>query len=187
MDPTNLSKRTKIVLFVAGAVVAALFLYSLATADAEELQMGPDEHISTPHIMVHDPEKSCQLGSYLCDHEKFHPIYQLLELLTGESCCHNSEGRPTKDIKDATPGQVNQGFRYQAWIDGQWCPVSESALMRISEEQRTQFMRYKRINPELFYQFLEHDHAFAPESQIDGNGKKICPTVFCIYKKMGNE
>lgn len=130
--------------------------------------------------------ETCNIGDYLCGHDYFHPIYKLLELITGKSCCHNQEGRPTHDIEEATSEQRAQGFAYNVWIDGQWCGAEESALMRISESQKTEFMSYKKKNHELFYAFFEFDHAFAPKSQVV-DGKKMCSKIYCIYKKKDSQ
>lgn len=141
------------------------------------------------HIHKAHEQEECRLGDFLCNHAKFHPLYQLLEFITGQSCCHNSEGRPTRDIEDLDAkvpdqqAQIAAGYRYRVWVDGMWCPAKEDTLMRISEAQKEQFRRYKRVNPDLFYSFLEYDHAFAPKATRGPNGTLICPVIYCLYKK----
>lgn len=160
--------------FLAFAALCAIGLWSVVPAVAQ--------HAAHAHEQV----GQCRRGDFLCDHDRFHPVYQLLELLTGRSCCHNSEGRPTHDVKEIeqpTAKQKAEGYRYEAYVDGMWCPAQESALMRISPTQKEQFLRYKKTNPDLFYSFMEFDHAFAPKAEVGPDGKKRCPPIYCIYKK----
>ena len=81
--------------------------------------------------------------------------------------------------------QIAGGFKYKAWVDGQWCPAKDEALMRISEAQKATFLSYKKTNPGLFYAFMEFDHAFAPKSPTPtGLALHTCPVIYCLYKKI---
>ncbi|MBX4192087.1 hypothetical protein KW798_01225 [Candidatus Parcubacteria bacterium] len=152
------------------AIVATTFLCGLSLA----------QH--THHVKDSVQYEECRRGDFLCDHETFHPIYVFLEFLTGQSCCHKQEGRPTKDIEDASPEDKSHGIDFKVYIDGMWCNASKSTLMKVPDAKKKDFFEYKKVNPALFYAFLEFDHAFAPKAP-EANGIRTCPSVFCIYKK----
>ena len=131
---------------------------------------------------MHGEDQHCRIGDHGCNHGVYHEIYRLLELISGRTCCNDSEGRPTKDVIDATPEQAKQGFRFQAYVDGQWCPAKAESLLRFSESEKGRLKLFK--NSELILSFFESSHVFAPKSARDVFGKAICPTIYCLWPRL---
>lgn len=161
-------------------------LFSVSAVCAAVMLVSP---LAAQHIHKTHEQEECQLGDFLCNHAKFHPLYKHLEKITGLACCKNTEGRPTRDIEELDAkkpdqqAQIAAGYRYRAWVDGMWCPAKEDTLMRISEAKREEFKQYKLIDPDLYYSFLEYDHAFAPKATRSPDGALVCPVIYCLYKK----
>ncbi len=130
---------------------------------------GAEEHA----LPTSGPEEPvCAEGDFLCDHEAFHSVYKGLELVTGKSCCHNSECRPAR-VRAARGGA---GGEYEAFVDGRWCPVSANAALHLSEEQKRELR--SKVPQSILREFLARTHACAPQSARDGP----CPTVYCFWK-----
>ncbi len=156
------------------------FLFGILTAAALVL-ISPTAQAQHTHGEEQKNEE-CRRGDYGCDHDAFHEIYRLLELISARTCCNNSEGRPTEEVIDATPDQRLQGYRFQAYVDGQWCPAKAESLLRFSLSQKDRLAKYK--NSELLLRFYEYSHVFAPKSTMDGSGKLECPTIYCLWPKL---
>jgi hypothetical protein len=170
-------RTVKTVVCTVAIAIIALIALLIGTTISRAEPPAPMQH----HAMAPAPPEQCRVGDFLCDHDYFHPIYTMLELISGKTCCHNSEGRPTRDVKDATPAQIAVGFRYQVWVDGQWCPATANSLLKFSDTQRARLKQFP--DKERLLQFLKRSHVFAPKSTEDPQTHNlICPHIYCLWE-----
>ena len=160
-------------------------LLVLSTASAVSAQ----EHAHT--------EDELKPGDELYMHHYYHDIYRTLRKKYGlswdgflsNSCCNDGECRVTLPFKAATPKQEADGYSYQIFVDGKWCPARKQSLVTLSPE-----MRLRALNDPHIQDFLQKDHVCAsypfvtpygatektPEDQK--NDPNVCPMIHCIME-----